>query len=73
MRAPNWIKTSLLFALTTLACGCAGGSNVRKPPECPVPQPVPPEVMQPRKPDFYERMRNFCCESDGKPMMSSDN
>src|SRR5690606_33566970 len=65
MRSLNWKKTSLLFALTTLLCACATDSAVRPPVECPA-LPEIPETLEKRKPDFYERMRNFCCESDEK-------
>ena len=60
--------------LLSLACGlalsgCASVSPVR---ECPTPQEVPKELMEPAPVDFLQRMRNFCCESDETPTKSPE-
>lgn len=58
---PIWLICALALS------GCASGSGVRPPPECPQPQAIPPELLAPAPVDFSERIRNYFFESDEKP------
>lgn len=63
-----------LWLLCTLALSaCATGSGARRPPECPQPQPIPPELLTPAPVDFSERIRSYFFESVETPTPSRGN
>ena len=66
MQKLNLIVLSLTCAL--VLSGCASGSAVHPPQmTCPQLAPAPAAVMQERRADFSERMRNFLFERPSEP------
>lgn len=60
--------TALLLICAGALFGCAHTSPVLV--DGPKPQPIPESLMEPAKPDFYQRMLNFCCEKPPEPTKS---
>lgn len=69
------LKLSVItLSSVLLLASCASVSPVqRQAVDCPVLADPPPEVMEPKTPDFLERMQNFLFESPPKPTTSQDN
>ena len=63
----NMLPLSLAFALAL--SGCASVSPVR---ECPTPQEVPEELMEPAPVDSLHRMQRLLLESPETPTKSRD-
>jgi hypothetical protein len=61
--------TALSLTCALAISGYAKDSNVR---ECPEPQPVPKEIMEPIKPDFLSVMRTFLFDSPNAPTPPQD-